>query len=173
MNSQAIKNTLFFLLIIGFLGNIIFYFDLISTNFLLTFIGVIGQVAAALLIINEGKTVKSKKKVIQLFVFGVIAVIGMGFKMADFPGADILLLLGMGGVLISYNVFLIKRKKRVLLDYFKLIWSNFFILSRLFILLHIPTGNELKLVEGALFIGLFVVYSRKKLANEKGLGTKD
>ena len=92
-------------------------------------------------------------------------MIGMGFKMADFPGADILLLIGMGGVLISYNVFLIKRKKRVLLDYFKLIWSNFFILSRLFILLHIPTGNELKLVEGALFIGLFVVYSKARKKN--------
>lgn len=165
MNSQTVKNTLIFLLIIGFIGNIIFYFDLIPNHFLLTFITVIGQVAAAVLIINDGKTVKSKKKVIQLFIFGVIAVIGMGFKMAHFPGADILLLLGMGGVLISYNVFLIKRKKRVLLDYFKLIWSNFFILSRLFILLHIPTGNELKLVEGAHFIGLFIVYSRKKLAN--------
>jgi len=165
MNSQTVKNTLIFLLIIGFLGNIIFYFDLISANFLLTFIGVIGQVAAAVLIINDGKTIKSKKKVIQLFTFGVVALVGMGLKMLDIPGADILLLLGMVGVLISYTIFIVKRKRRTQLDYFKLLWCNFFILSRLFILLHIPTGNELKLVEGALFIGLFFVYSKARRKN--------
>ena len=90
MKSRTLNVIILVLLCVGFVGNILLYFEVIPQNFILAFIAAIGQVAGLVVLILNGKTLKNKFYFRLISIFTIVILISMIFKIVKIPGNDIM-----------------------------------------------------------------------------------
>ena len=158
MKSKTLNVIILVLLFAGFIGNILLYFEVIPQNFILSFIATIGQIAGLVVLILNGKTLKNKFYFRLISIFTLVILLSMIFKIVKIPGNDIMFLFGVLGIFIGFLFHFLTIKGKTTLEIFKLIWSFLFLTSLSLIILHIPFGQEIKLLEVVLFIvmGLYM-----------------
>ena len=161
MKSKSLNVIILVLLCAGFVGNILQYFEVIPPNFIIAFIAAIGQIAGLVVLILNGKTLKSKFYFRLISIFTIVILLSMIFKIVKIPGNDILFLFGVIGIFLGYLFHFLTIKEKSSLDIFKLIWSFLFLTSLSLIILHIPFGKEIKLLEVVLFIVMYGLYMKQ------------
>jgi hypothetical protein len=158
MNSKTLNYSILILLLIGFLGQLFIFFNILPSIFWISFGSTIGQIAGLIILILSGKTRRDTFYFTLISIFTGIILISMVFKIIHLPGADIVLIIGSFGILLSYLFHFLTFKGKKVLDFLKLMWAFIFILSFNFIILHIPFGHFLKQIEIILFIIIFYMY---------------
>ena len=167
MKSKTLNVIILVLLFAGFIGNILLYFEVIPQNFILSFIATIGQIAGLVVLILNGKTLKNKFNFRLISIFTLVILLSMIFKIVKIPGNDILFLFGVLGIFIGYLFHFLTIKGKTTLDIFKLIWTFLFLTSLSLIILHIPFGQEIKLLEVVLFIVMYGLYIKQLKSETK------
>lgn len=167
MKTKTLNVIILVLLCAGFIGNILLYFEVIPQNFIIAFIAAIGQIAGLVVLILNGKTLKNKFYFRLISIFTIVILISMIFKIVKIPGNDILFLFGIIGIFLGYLFHFLTIKGKSTLDIFKLIWSFLFLTSLSLIILHIPFGQEIKLLEVVLFIVMYGLYMKQLQSETK------
>lgn len=167
MKTKTLNVIILVLLCAGFIGNILLYFEVIPQNFIIAFIAAIGQIAGLVVLILNGKTLKNKFYFRLISIFTIVILLSMIFKIVKIPGNDIMFLFGIIGIFLGYLFHFFTIKGKTTLDIFKLIWSFLFLTSLSLIILHIPFGQEIKLLEVVLFIVMYGLYMKQLQSETK------
>lgn len=88
-----------------------------------------------------------------MLVFLAVLLLGVLLKLEHLPGASLLITVAVTGIIITYVIRTVKKKKRGLLDWLKLSWLTTAALTYLGIAEHfIP--KEYGIISNLLFLGL-------------------
>ena len=163
MNQKDLIIITGFLLILGFLGEVLTYFEINNFDKLTVVFTGIGRIAGLILILSKGTLIKTKSYYKLILIFIGFTVLGVMIKIMHWPNGNLILLFGLSCTLLIYDLHFYKKPTKNLLDYIKLIWLTLFICAAIFTIQHYPFGNELKNIEGILFLIMFLYFAIKQI----------
>ena len=149
-------------LIIGLLGELLFYFNITRFGDITQTITAIGRLGGLTLLLKQGTLIKGKLFFQLILSFSGLAVIGVIVKIMHCPFANIILLTGMVFIPIIYFIHFLKKQPKCYLDILKFAWVTILYTSVIFLIQHFPFGHELQAIEGLLFLIMFSAFAYKQ-----------
>lgn len=95
----------------------------------------VGQILGMLLLLQNGNIQGTVYFRIIRFCMGLI-LLGAMFKIMHWPGANLILLLSMFGVAITYGIWFLRKKQKGRLDFLKLVWVLSAFIGTVLVILH-------------------------------------
>jgi hypothetical protein len=122
---------------------------------------------ALIMIARSGTTMKTVQFKIILFCLGIFTL-GILYKIMHWPGGFQIITISLTGVVITYAICFINKKKKTILDIFKMLWVAFAAAERISIVGHLVKREYLMMsyLTGWFVILFFVVEEYKKEVSE-------
>jgi hypothetical protein len=121
-----------------------------------------------IMVVRSGTTVKTVQFKIILFCLGIF-ILGILYKIMHWPGGFEIITISLTGVVITYAVRFINKKRKTMLDIFKMLWVVSTAIERISIVGHLIKREYLIIgnLTGWFVILFFVVEEYKKEVSEK------
>ncbi len=155
------KTIIFFVglfLIVGLLGELLFYLDVRQFAFITRKADILGRLGGLFLFLRQGTLIKSRPFFLLTIIFICIVIIGAITKILHWQFNNIILPTGLIGIPIIYFIHFVKKQDKHRLDILKLIWVTVYFTSTIFVTQHFPYGKALNKIEWFLFLLMFADY---------------
>ncbi|MES2622288.1 MAG: hypothetical protein V4615_15665 [Bacteroidota bacterium] len=160
---QKESKTLIFLigllLIVGLLGEFLFYLDITQFGTVTQTGTAIGRLGGLILLFRQGTLTKSRSFFQLTVVLLGLTVLGAIMKIMHWPFANLILLIGLIGIPTIYSFHFFKKAKKHRLDILKFCWVTVCYVSAIFLIQHFPFRYELQTIEGVLFLIMFTDFA--------------
>ena len=162
MDNKSLIPIIGLLLVIGLVGEVLFYLDITQFDNITWFATGAGRLGGLILLLRHGSIIKARPFFQLILVFIGITIIGAMTKIMHWPFNSIILITGLLGIAIIYFVRFIKKQNKDILDILKLLWLTVLIFATIFTTQHFPFGHELKGIEGILFLIMIAYFAFKE-----------
>lgn len=158
MKDKTILWVISFLLLASFVSGVFVVAMNYQWEMFALYAGAAGRFLGLVILIRTGQFIKTKFFRLSLFFFAAL-LIGVLLKIMHWPGSFYFLLAGFTGVSVLYALHFIKKNKKNLTDYLKLIWVILIFATATLFVFHWPGKEPVKLIESFVFCLLFWSYT--------------
>lgn len=113
------------------------------------------------LLVKNGEFIKTKESRLTRLSISII-IVGVLFKIMHWPMSGPILAVGFLSILIFYLIYIIRKGKRNLVVWIKLIFLTTFLMGRFFKMAHWPYSDELTIASFLLLCALIFEFIRNK-----------
>ncbi len=119
------------------------------------------KVITLIIILRDGSITDAKPYNILMLLCLTVVLVGAMFKIMHWPGANMMLILSLSGLMVIYAARYAFKPRKDLLDNLKVIFFCSWILAALNHIMHWPGADVLQLLASSSFIGMAAVVIKK------------
>ena len=157
------------LIILGFIGNLLNYFDIKTFNLLTSVANGTGRVGGIILLTHHVSLKRQDHRPYFQMILGFlcILIIGILFKFSHWPYSNFILNIGLLGFPITYIIRFGRKQHKKVLDILKVLWVTLIFIMLIFNINHWPYVHELLIVENFIFIFMIIDFVAQNFQTSK------